>query len=173
MTRSAAKGGFMRRRFAFTAIAAVCIGLATACAEPANLQLDPAETTVEYKFRDSSVPPQYHRSYIIKASETEASITVDSYGDVLRQETAAMPAETWTKVIELAGTLPERSDNIATPKPGCAGGTASKIIVRDGGQEQYSKSAENCGGGSDEPLTDTAAPLEELFDMKDLLKNGD
>ncbi|MFC8039456.1 hypothetical protein ACFUOZ_08890 [Paenarthrobacter sp. NPDC057355] len=163
----------MRRRIAFTAIAAVCIGLASACAEPAKLQLDPAETMVEYKFRASSVPPQYHRSYIIKASETEASITVDSYGEVLRQETVAMPAETWSKVMALAATLPQRSDSIATPKPGCSGGTASKIIVRNGGQEQYSKSAENCGGKSDQPLTDTAAPLEELFNMKELLKYGD
>jgi hypothetical protein len=160
----------MRRHITFIVVAAVCVGLSTACAEPAKLQLDPAETTVEYKFRDSSVPPPYHRSYIIKASETEASITVDSYGDVLRQETAVMPTETWAKVIELAGTLPERSQDIATPKPGCAGGTASKIMVRDAGREQYTKSAENCGGGSDEPLRDTAAPLEKLFDMSDLLK---
>lgn len=163
----------MRRRIAFTFIAAVCIGLATACAEPANLQLDQAKTMVEYKFRDSSVPPQYHRSYTIKASEAQASITVDSYGEVLRQESAAMPAETWSNVLELAATLPKRSDSIATPKPGCAGGTASKIIIRNGGQEQYSKSAENCSGGSDQPLTDTATPLEELFDMKELLRDGD
>ena len=70
-----------------------------------------------------------------------------------------MPAETWSKVSELAATLPERSVSIATPKPGGAGGTASKIIVRNDSQEQYSKSAENCGGGSNQPLTDTAAPL--------------
>ncbi|MBT2537386.1 hypothetical protein [Arthrobacter sp. ISL-69] len=162
----------MRSRIAFAVITAVCIGLATACGAPADLQLNPAETTVEYNFRDSSVPPRYHRSYLIKASATEASITVDSYGDVLRQETAVMPAETWAKVIELAGTLPGRSHDIAAPKPGCTGGTASKVIVRDGGQVQYSKSAENCGGGSDEPLTDTAAPLEGLFDMNDLLKTS-
>lgn len=173
MTRSAAKGGFMRRRITFAVIAAVCIGPATACGAPADLQLNPAETTVEYNFRDSSVPPKYHRSYVIKASATEASITVDSYGDVLRQETAAMPAETWAKVIELAGTLPGRSHDIAAPKPGCTGGSASKVIVLDGGQARYSKSAENCGGRSDEPLTETAAPLEGLFDMNDLLKTSD
>ena len=163
----------MRRRVTLTAIAAACIGMVTACAGPAKLQLDPAETTVEYSFRDSSVPPPYHRSYIIKASEAEASITVDSYGDVLRQETAAMPAETWLRVLELANTLPERSRDISQPKQGCMGGSASKLIIRDGGREQYSKSAENCGGRSDEPLTDTADPLEGLFDMNDLLKTGD
>ena len=159
----------MRRRIAFTVMAAVCIGLVTACA-PATLQLDPAETTVEYSFRDSSVPPRYHRSYIIQASETEARITVDSYGDVLRQETAAMPAETWAKVIGMAGTLPQRSQDIAAPKPGCTGGSGSRIIIRAGGKEQYSKSAENCGGRTDAPLTDTAAAIEGLFDMDDLLK---
>ncbi|MDR6504963.1 hypothetical protein [Arthrobacter oryzae] len=158
----------MRRRIAFTVMAAVCIGLVAACTP--TLELDPAETTVEYSFRDNSVPPRYHRSYIIQASETEASITVDSYGDVLRQETAAMPAETWAKVIGMAGTLPQRTQDIAAPKPGCAGGSASRIIIRDGGKERYSKSAENCGGRTDAPLTDTAAAIEGLFDMDDLLK---
>jgi hypothetical protein len=144
----------MRRRMSFIVVAAIFIGVATACAEPASLDLDAAQTTVEYSFRDSSVPPPYHRSYVIKASETEASITVDSYGDVLRQETAAMPAETWAQVLESAET-------------------GSRIMVRDSGREQYSKSVENCGGGaSDKPLKDTTAPLEDLFDMKDLLKDS-
>ncbi|UZX04966.1 hypothetical protein F8G81_21965 [Arthrobacter sp. CDRTa11] len=162
----------MRRRMTFIVVAAIFIGAATGCAEPASLDLDAAQTTVEYSFRDSSVPPPYHRSYVIKASETEASITVDSYGDVLRQETAAMPAETWAKVLESAETLPRRTHNMRTPKPGCAGGTGSRIMVRDSGREQYSKSVENCGGGSDQPLRETTAPLEDLFDMNDLLKES-
>ena len=168
----AATGGFMRRLIALTTIAVFWLGMLTACAVPSSLQLNPSETTVEYRFRDSSVPPEYHRSYVIKASVKEASITVDSYGDVLRQETAAMPAETWTDVIELARSLPERTKDITAPKPGCAGGTASKVIVREGEQERYSQRIEDCGGGPVTPLTDTAAPLEALFDMKDLLKTG-
>ncbi|MEV7603843.1 hypothetical protein AB0N65_00195 [Paenarthrobacter sp. NPDC089322] len=160
----------MRRRIVASAIAAVCLALATACTAAPGLTLDPATTTVEYSFRDSSVPPRYHRSYVITATEKEASITVDSYGDVLRQENAAMPAETWADVMELAATLPSRAGKISDPEPGCAGGTASKVIVKEGDHERYSKSAEKCGGASDEPLTDTAAPLVALFDMNELLK---
>ena len=160
----------MRRRIVASAIAAICLALTTACAGAPSLTLDRTTTSLEYKFRDSSVPPQYHRSYVITATEKEASITVDSYGDVLRQENAAMPAETWDDVIELASTLPSRADKISNPKPGCAGGTTSRVIVREGDHERYSKSAENCGGASDKPLTDTAAPLVALFDMNELLK---
>ncbi|WP_024819570.1 hypothetical protein [Arthrobacter sp. 31Y] len=162
----------MRRRIVVAAIALICGALATSCAGPTPLQLDTGKTTVEFSFRDSSVPPQYHRSYVIKATNKEASITVDSYGDVLAQETTAMPADTWTKVLELAGTLPTRAEAISEPEPGCTGGTASKIVIRDGDQDRYSKSAENCGGRSDKPLTETVAPLEALFDMKQLLKTG-
>ncbi|MBT2584778.1 hypothetical protein [Arthrobacter sp. ISL-95] len=162
----------MRRRITIFAITAVSVGLTVGCSAPAPLEVDPAKTSVEYTFRDSSVPPQYHRSYVIKASNTEATITVDSYGDVLRQETAAMPAETWTRVMDLVRSLPERTKDIKTPKPGCAGGTASKILVRESEQERYSQRIENCGGGPGAPLTDTAVPLTALFDMNDLLKTG-
>ena len=162
----------MRRRIVLATLAVVCAGMSTSCAGSAPLQLDAGTTTVEYSFRDSSVPPQYHRSYVIKASKNDASITVDSYGDVLAQETIVMPADTWTKVLESAKTLPARAGKISEPKPGCTGGTGSKITIRDGGAERYSKSAENCGGRSDQPLTETAGPLEALFDMDQLLKTG-
>jgi hypothetical protein len=162
----------MRTRMVLAVMALVFAGTATSCAGPTPLSLDAGKATVEYSFRDSSVPPQYHRSYVIKASDKEATITVDSYGDVLSQETSAMSADTWAKVLKLAGTLPARAEQISEPKPGCTGGTASKIVVRDGDQERYSKSAENCGGRSDGPLTETIAPLEALFNMKQLLQTG-
>ncbi|MGO4253135.1 hypothetical protein AB4Y81_12805 [Paenarthrobacter sp. TAF1] len=162
----------MRRRIVLAALAVFCAGMATSCAGSAPLQLDAGTTTVEYSFRDSSVPPQYHRSYVIKASKNEASITVDSYGDVLGQETSVMPADTWTQVLGSAKTLPSRAAKISEPKPGCTGGTGSKITIRDSGGERYSKSVENCGGRSDQPLTETAGLLEALFDMDELLKTG-
>ncbi len=148
----------------------VCAGMINSCAGPAPLQLDPAKTTVEYRFRDSSVPPQYHRSFVIKASDKQATITVDSYGDVLAQETKDMPADTWSKVLELAETLPSRAEKITEAQPGCTGGTGSEIVIRHDDQERFAKKVENCGGRSDKPLTETASPLEALFDMNRLLK---
>ena len=162
----------MRRSITLISIIAVSLGLTVGCSAPAPLEVDPAKMSVEYTFTDSSVPPEYHRSYVIKASKSEANITVDSYGDVLRRETAAMPAETWNKVIDLVRSLPERTKDIKTPKPGCAGGTASKILVREGGQERFSQRIDDCGSGPGAPLTDTAVPLTALFDMNDLLKTG-
>jgi hypothetical protein len=162
----------MRCRITMIATAAVSVGLTVGCSAAKPLEVDPARTSVEYTFRDSSVPPEYHRSYVIKASSTQATITVDSYGDVLRQESSAVSAETWTKVTDLVRSLPERTKDIKTQKPGCAGGTASKIVVREGDEERYSRHIEDCGGGPVAPLTDTTAPLEALFDMTDLLKTS-
>ena len=40
----------------------------------------PADATVSYTFRDSSVPPPYHRSYVITFNRDRARIVVDRYG---------------------------------------------------------------------------------------------
>ena len=59
-------------------------------ADPADeaVELDPASATVEYHYQDSSVPPEYHRSYTLTVTQGEADLVVDSYGDVLHDETA-------------------------------------------------------------------------------------
>lgn len=40
-------------------------------------------TRIEYRFRDASVPPEYHRSYTISISVSSITITVDCYGEEL------------------------------------------------------------------------------------------
>lgn len=47
-------------------------------------EIDWSQTTqIVYQYDDSSVPPQYHRSYRIDVSPVEARVTIDSYGTVL------------------------------------------------------------------------------------------
>ena len=43
-------------------------------------------TRIVYHFQDASVPPQYHRSYTITVTREHAHIIVDSYGDILAEE---------------------------------------------------------------------------------------
>lgn len=58
---------------------------ATTAASGEPLALD--HTVVRYHYRDSSVPPEHHRSYTVTVTPDEAHIGVDSYGDVLHDET--------------------------------------------------------------------------------------
>jgi len=47
--------------------------------------LVPNATEIEYRFSDSTVAPEYHRSYTVTARSDDASIVVDSYGDALHE----------------------------------------------------------------------------------------
>src|SRR6056297_3524853 len=63
-------------------------------------------TRVVYEYGDSSVEPQYHRSYMIEATHDSVRVVVDSYGDVLADTTCSMEAgrfETLLEELERAG----------------------------------------------------------------------
>jgi hypothetical protein len=63
-------------------VAAVVAMLLGACAQEADdsgaTDLDPASAMVEYRYNDSSVPPEYHRSYTITVREGEARMATDA-----------------------------------------------------------------------------------------------
>lgn len=50
-------------------------------------------TKIVYSFKDSSVPPQYHRSYTITVTSGQAHIVVDSYGEILADATIDIPEQ--------------------------------------------------------------------------------
>lgn len=50
-----------------------------------------ALTSFHYHFRDSSVPPPYHRSYSINADSNGVQIVVLCYGDTLADQTYPSP----------------------------------------------------------------------------------
>lgn len=47
-------------------------------------------TKIIYRFRDASVPPQYHRSYTISVTASEATVVVNSYGKQLNGSTVQL-----------------------------------------------------------------------------------
>lgn len=101
------------------------------------------QAVIEYHYGDSSVEPQYHRSYTLTVSSDEVHIVVDSYGDVLHDTTAPVPAEVWTELVENGGELaaidPDGDDS-------CDGGTSRSMTVTGGGEAVYDVSFGVCGG---------------------------
>lgn len=130
----------------------------------------PGDATVTYAFHDSSVPPQYHRSETLTVTKDQAHLVIDSYGDVLADETVATPADVWD---ELGRTLPEvTSLEAETVELGCTGGTSADLTVESGGEMIVDLSPEFCGGtnpGLEAPMAAWIQPARDLFPSIDVL----
>lgn len=128
-------------------------------------------TRIEYRFTDSSVPPQYHRSWTLVATPDDAQITVDSYGDVLAEKSATMPPDVWDALI---AHLPSAS-SADGPAEGCTGGTSMSVLITSGESIVIERQGDNCGGV--EPMADVAdwiQPARDLFPpMTDLAPTED
>ncbi|MBQ8066057.1 MAG: hypothetical protein IJ200_10435 [Prevotella sp.] len=85
-------------------------------------------TQIEYRFGDTSLPPDYHRSYTITITETSKSITVDSYGDILLSRNYPNSSASFTDFKEeLSKKGIAKHDKVDAG--GCSGGTTESIRV--------------------------------------------
>lgn len=130
--------------------------------------------TVTYEFHDSSVPPPYHRSYVLTFDSTGARIVVDSYGEVLADRTAAMTGDAWN---EVARSFPDvGAITVVDPAQGCTGGTSFAVSVADGGATSFALHGSACGGVNSEAaeqLRTWVAPVRALFPpMSELAPDG-
>jgi hypothetical protein len=88
------------------------------------------DAVIEYRYGDSSVPPEYHRSYTLTVTRERVDAVVDSYGEVLHEISASLPREVWRE-------LSSAGEVVAIDEPGdgegCAGGTSRRLEIDDGG----------------------------------------
>lgn len=100
---------------------------------------------IKYSFQDASVPPEYHRSYTITVTSDKVRIVVDSYGDILADETRDI---TNKQFVEIKCSLKENEIKICTlgESEGCTGGTTEKVSCTDGKKEIFSGFVYHCGG---------------------------
>lgn len=102
------------------------------------------DSEVVFRFRDSSVPPPFHRSYLLTVTRSTTSIVVKDYTDVLAERSVPTTAEAWDAILlgyaPIAGLTPE------DPARGCTGGTGVGVQVRNGEALITSFDAEVCGG---------------------------
>lgn len=134
----------------------------------------PPAARVTYEFRDSSVPPPYHRSYVLTFDRDNARIVVDSYGDVLADRAASMTDDAWEAV---SRSYPDiRGVSVRDPEQGCTGGTSFAVTVADGGRESFAVRGLACGGVNSDVAERLAAwvrPVRELFPpMNELAPEG-
>lgn len=121
-----------------------------------------------YDFGDSSVPPQYHRSYKIICDTEKASLTVDSYGDILHRKTVQLKDGFWQELIEIFESANLSLRNQKKEDDGCTGGTSESIEFIQQGETVIKGWVYHCGGDDYGTLAGNLGPLkrklQSLFD---------
>lgn len=112
--------------------------------QEANMDYDDV-TRVEYRYTDSSVPPQYHRSFVIEVTRDTARVAVDSYGEVLARDSRAITSDEFRALLEtLEGaeltSVPEKESH------GCTGGTSETVVLYGEEGELFRGHVYHCGG---------------------------
>ena len=134
----------------------------------------PASAVITYTFTDSSVPPQYHRSWTMTVTRTRSDITVSSYGSVLAQRSAATGAGVWDLLAAGFPAAVESAELAAqrTAPQGCTGGTSEAVRVEDGPNVIVDQSVYNCGGSNSdiaESLRAWISPARSQFPPTDVM----
>lgn len=104
-------------------------------------------TKIVYAFHDSSVPPEYHRSYTITAEPDHIDLVVDSYGDVLHDGKYALRDGDFDAIID--AFFAAEITTCRSSELGCDGGTGNSIEIYEEEQLTFSGTVYYCGGEND------------------------
>ena len=144
--------------------------LLAACSSSSAL---PDDAVITYAFHDSSVPPQYHRSFTLTVAKPESRIIIDSYGDTLADRTVTTADAVWS---QLAATIDSvQGLSAAQPNDGCTGGTGADLTVASAGEEMLALSPQYCGdsnAATKAAIEAWIAPARAMFPPIDQLAPG-
>lgn len=84
--------------------------------------------SIKIRYIDSSVPPQYHRSYSFFATENSIRLTVDSYGNILNDTTITITSNQFNEIRQTVKTAKLKSLQ-EKKNSHCTGGTAREIVL--------------------------------------------
>jgi hypothetical protein len=158
-------------RALFTAMGLVVA--AAGCGDDGPAEPDAAHAQLTYHYQDSSVPPEYHRSYTLELTGADdgahGELVVDSYGDELHRVDVDVEPDVWEAAVTDLAALDLSSSGT---EDGCAGGTARSIELDADGERLVAADLDVCGGaGADaaDELDAVVAPLLADLDMDSLL----
>ena len=122
---------------------------------------------IVYRFQDSSVPPRYHRSEEITIDRTTTRLVIDSYGEVLADESRPTPPEVWSGLIgSISGIESIVRLKVEQSQQGCVGGTTESIRVSSATELIADVVADECAGANAQASTamrDWIDPARRLF----------
>ena len=115
-----------------------------------------------YDFTDSSVPPEYHRSFSIKVMPGRVYLKVHSYGDLLLSDTTSLSDEAYAAFSKSISDLNIRSTK-EKDNDGCTGGTTDELDLYSGTSQQVKGHLYNCGGKIYGTLEGDVEAAKKLF----------
>ena len=97
-------------------------------------------------YEDASVPPDDHRSYTITVSPDQLFFEVDSYGELIREDSVSITKNKWNQIRQ--AFVDSQIHNIAEKEnpEGCTGGSGNQVYVRMGFKSLLSGNIYRCGG---------------------------
>lgn len=104
---------------------------------------------IEYRFRDASVPPEYHRSYSWIITETSIRYISDSYGTILKDTMQQISLEKWEQCKTAFLTCGIKNVKKKEIEQGCTGGTSVSIQTWLNETENFSGTIYRCGGSTE------------------------
>ena len=113
---------------------------------PGDPMEEAAVQEIAYAYRDSSVPPEYHRSYVITVRPETVGVVVDSYGEILASQETGITREDFNGILDAFKRHGIRTAGVGTPEDGCTGGTGERISCSDGKTTLFSGSLYHCAG---------------------------
>jgi hypothetical protein len=102
-------------------------------------------TEIVYHFGDASVPPMYHRSFTLTVTTGKITVVVDSYGEILADESYDISATQFDD-IKKSLRIHKISNCTLVDDEGCTGGTSESISYSSAGDELFSGWVYHCGG---------------------------
>lgn len=134
-----------------------------------NNNIDTNITKIVYHFKDSSVPPQYHRSYTITVTRDQVHIIVDSYGDIISDSTFDMSENKMNNLIKCIEIYQIRKQDYKDENKSCTGGTSKSITVFSGKNILLEGVAYKCGGSIHGSLSGDIDSFAKM--IEDLIPN--
>ena len=120
------------------------IGCATTSVSPVT-QNDEISKLV-YQYDDASVPPEFHRSYMISIDSEQIHLVVDSYGHILKDTTMKFDTDRFEKLINLYDQSKLHYCSTIKESDGCTGGNGDQMHSYFKDKTLFSASVYHCGG---------------------------
>lgn len=86
--------------------------------------------SILYEYEDSSVPPQYHRSYSLLVKKNSIEVKVDSYGSMITDTAITISETEFSNITATYEKLALKNTEKREPQ-GCVGGTGATVRVWD------------------------------------------
>lgn len=139
--------------------------LAISCGTDSDPVSSDGPVAIDVWYQDSSVAPEYHRSYSIAVAQGEADIEVNSYGTVVAATTIPIDASTVDEVLTRAATMGNRTERSA-----CGGGNevGFEITTEDDDRTLQRVVADSCSDTGSDLQDDVFAALRPLLDAVDI-----